>query len=96
MAGEYDAFRSLDRMVELGVAGVQININGPGGRFLGSPIDDIEHVRAVRRALEERGQFVEVAGYSTRPEELEPQLRLCAELGADVLRTLLVIGVFTR
>lgn len=90
MAGEYDVFQSLERLVELGVAGVQINIRGENGRFLGSDPTDAEHVRAVHRALEALGLFCEVGGYSTRPEELEPHLRLAAELGADLLRTLLV------
>jgi sugar phosphate isomerase/epimerase len=89
-AGRYDVARELDRLVALGLRGIQINVNGPNGRFLGGPIDDDAQVRRVREALEERQLGVEVAGYSTRLTELEPQLRLTAALGATTLRTLLV------
>ena len=89
-AGVYDVFRAIDSLAALGASGIQININGPGGRFLGGEPADRAHVRRVRRALEAAGFFVEVSGRSTRPEMLDWQLDLCAELGADVLRTLLV------
>jgi len=91
-AGEYDLFRTLDWMEARGLQGLQININGPRGRFLGGDPADRTHVRRVRAALAAKGFFVEIGGNETRPEALRWQLELCAELGADVLRTVLVFG----
>lgn len=91
-AGEFDLFAALGRMEELGLEGLQININGPNGRFLGGDPTDRDHVRKVGRALAARGFFAEIGGKGTAPAELEWQLRLAAELGADVLRTLLVFS----
>ncbi len=89
-AGTYDIFRTLDTMEAMGLSGLQININGPNGRFLGGAPADKSHVRRVRRALERKGFFVEIGGMSTRPDMLDWQLRLCGDIGADVFRTLLV------
>jgi len=91
-AGIYDIFRTLDYMERLGVTGMQININGPNGRFLDGDPSDRAHLHQVRRSLEQRGFFVEVAGRSTSPDMLKWQLRLCAELGASVFRTVLAMG----
>ena len=71
-------------------AGMQININGPNGRFLGGGPTDKTHVRRVRQAFERKGFFAEIGGHGTRADTLEWQLNLCAEIGAGVLRTLLV------
>jgi sugar phosphate isomerase/epimerase len=90
-AGTYDVFRVIDRAASLGVEGLQININGRNGRFLGADPGDAHHVRKVRDALEENGLFVEVAGRSTRPDMLGWQLRLCSDLGAGILRTVVVL-----
>lgn len=89
-AGTYDVFRTLDSIAGLGLSGIQLNINGPSGRFLGGDPSDAAHLRAVRTALKERGLFAEIGGARTEPEAVERQLRLCAEIGAGVLRTLLV------
>ncbi len=89
-AGTYDVFRALDSIAALELSGIQLNINGPNGRFLGGDPSDAAHLRAVRTALEERGLFAEIGGARTQPEAVERQLRLCAEIGAGVLRTLLV------
>lgn len=89
-AGTYDIFQTLDRMETLGLSGLQININGPNGRFLGGDPSDKVHAQRVRQALEQKGFFVEIGGRSTRPDMLDWQLRLCADIGADVFRTLLV------
>jgi hypothetical protein len=77
-AGTYDIFRTLDVMEAMGLCGLQININGPNGRFLGGAPSDTSHVRRVRRALERKGFFVEIGGMSTRPDMLDWQLRLCS------------------
>ena len=86
-AGMYDVFRLIDGMPSMGVEGLQININGPKGRFLGGDPGDLDHVQRVREALEKRNLFVEVAGRSTQPPMLRWQLELCDGLGADILRT---------
>jgi sugar phosphate isomerase/epimerase len=90
-AGVYDIFATLDRLEELGLSGLQININGPNGRFLGGDPTDLVHVRRVRRAIEKKGFFVEIGGSGTEPAKLEWQLQLAAAIGADVLRTILVL-----
>ncbi len=90
-AGEYDIFRTLDWMADLGFNGLQININGPDGRFLGRDPNDASHVKRVRAALEHKGFFSEIGGRRTSPDMLQWQLQLCADLGADVLRTLVVL-----
>ncbi len=89
-AGTYDLFRTLDWMESLGLAGMQININGPNGRFLGGNPADKAHVRRVRQAFARKGFFTEVGGMGTSLEAVEWQLNLCAELGAQVFRTLLI------
>ncbi|MCF7689844.1 MAG: sugar phosphate isomerase/epimerase [Cephaloticoccus sp.] len=90
-AGGYDIFRTLDWMSELGFAGIQININGPDGRFLGRDPSDLAHLKRVRSALEQKGFFAEVGGgHVTDPSIVAAQLRLAAALGADTLRT--VVG----
>jgi len=88
--GTYDLFATLDRMEELGLEGLQININGPDGRFLGGDPADKAHIRKVQKAIAAKGFFAEIGGRGTEPSELEWQLRLAAAIGADVLRTLLI------
>ncbi len=90
-AGTYDVFQLIDKVPSLGVEGLQINVNGKNGRFLGGNPRDLDHVRRVRYALEREGLFVEVAGRSTRPNMLAWQLQLCADLGSDILRTVVVL-----
>lgn len=90
-AGRYDVFRSLDWMAEQGFAGVQLNINGPQGRFLGADPADAAHVARVRRHLAGLGFFAEIGGgHATDAPLVARQLELAAAVGADVLRT--VIG----
>lgn len=93
-AGEYDIFRTLDWLDDLGFAGLQININGPDGRFLGRDPSDLAHLKRVRAALEQKGFFAEIGGgHATQPAKVEAQLRLAAAIGADTLRT--VVGYTT-
>ncbi len=87
IAGRYDVFRLIDLMPSLGVEGLQININGRNGRFLGADPRDARHVARVRNALRRSRLFVEVGGRSTCPDTLAWQLYLCRDLGADILRT---------
>ena len=90
-AGEYDIFRTLDWLEDQGFAGLQININGPDDKFLGADHSDTDHLKRVRSAIEQKGFFVEIGGRRTSPEMLRWQLQLCADLGADTLRTLVVL-----
>ena len=93
-AGRYDLFRALDWMAELGFSGLQININGPAGRFLGCDPSDTAHLKRVRAALEQKGFFAEIGGgHATEPALVAAQLRLAAAIGADTLRT--VVGYTT-
>ncbi len=90
-AGTYDLFRALDWMAGLGFSGLQININGPQGRFLGADPSDTGHLRRVRTRLASLGFFAEVGGgYITEVALVAQQLQLAADLGADTLRT--VVG----
>lgn len=90
-AGRYDVFRTLDWLAQQGFAGVQLNINGPQGRFLGGDPADAVHVRRVRAQLQALGFFVEIGGgHATDAALVTRQLELAAGVGADVLRT--VIG----
>ncbi|MCP5529816.1 MAG: sugar phosphate isomerase/epimerase [Opitutaceae bacterium] len=90
-AGRYDVFRTLDWLAQQGFSGVQLNINGPQGRFLGGDPDDAAHVRRVRTHLETLGFFAEIGGgHATDAALVARQLELAAEVGADTLRT--VIG----
>ncbi len=90
-AGEYDIFRTLDWLEDQGFAGLQININGPNDKFLGADHSDTDHLKRVRSAIEQKGFFVEIGGRRTSPEMLQWQLQLCADIGADTLRTLVVL-----
>ncbi len=90
-ASEYDIFRTLDWLDDLGFDGLQININGPDDKFLGADHRDTDHLQRVRRIIEQKGFFVEIGGRRTSPEMLRWQLQLCADLGGDVLRTLVVL-----
>jgi len=93
-AGRYDIFRTLDWLENRGFSGLQININGPDGRFLGRDPSDLAHVRRVRTTLEQKGFFAEVGGgHASEPDTVARQLHLAADLGADTLRT--VVGFDT-
>lgn len=88
-AGRYDVFRTLDWLAAQGFSGIQLNINGPAGRFLGADPADTAHVARVRQRLSELGFFAEIGGrLATDPTTVAAQLRLAAAVGADVLRTL--------
>lgn len=90
-AGRYDVFRTLDWMAQQGFSGVQLNINGPHGRFLGDDPDNATHVRRVRKQIEALDFFAEIGGgHATDAARVARQLELAADVGADVLRT--VIG----
>lgn len=90
-AGRYDVFRTLDWVAAHRLAGIQLNINGPHGRFLGADPSDAAHVNRVRHRAAELGLFLEVGGaHITDAPLIAQQLHLAAALGADTLRT--VVG----
>lgn len=89
-AGKYNLFSTLEWMQAQQLCGLQININGPNGRFLGADPSDLDHRKRVRRAIEAVGFFVEVGGGQIiRETEVIRQLQLASDLGADVLRTIM-------
>ena len=84
--GQMDAFGFVDAARKLGLDGVQINI-GPGrGTYghLGSV--DPGHLRELREEVVRNAMFIEIDTRGTDPEFITRTLRLCSDLGADVLR----------
>lgn len=81
----YSVFDFIDRAVDLGFTGVNINLNRPDWRHLTgrSP----EHAMRVRRYLKERGLSLEIDTSGTDPDHLRPLLHLAKALGARNLRT---------
>ena len=82
-AGEMDILSYIERCASLGLDGVQLNM-GQLGPFLRAGCD---RTGQVREAAAARGMFVEVDSRGTDPAHLANMLRLCSDLGADVLRT---------
>ena len=80
-----DVFAYIERCAELGLDGVQINVNGRNFGHLGG--NDPGRLREVRELVEHHGMFIEVDSRGTDPEHLGAMLRLCEAVGADVLRT---------
>ncbi|PIX38591.1 MAG: sugar phosphate isomerase/epimerase [Armatimonadetes bacterium CG_4_8_14_3_um_filter_58_9] len=87
-AGEMDIPAYIERCASLGLDGVQLNM-GHLGPFLRA---DSGRVRQVREMAAARGLFVEVDSRGTDPAHLANMLRLCRDLGADVLRTYVSCG----
>ena len=83
--GRMDVFRYIERCAELGLDGVQINVNGRNFGHLGG--NDPGRLREIRELVEHHGMFIEIDSRGTDPEHLRAMLKLCEALGADVLRT---------
>jgi len=81
--GEMDIFGFIERCASFELDGVQLNM-GQLGPFLRADSDRVRQVREMTAAL---GMFVEVDTRGTDPAHLTAMLRLCNDLGADVLRT---------
>ena len=91
--GGMDIFGFMRRCRELGLDGVQINVNrghlGGMGHMGG---DDPGRVRDIRALAEELALFIELDTRGTAPEILTRIVRLCGDVGADVLRTYVSTG----
>lgn len=75
----------LDRVSGMGLAALQININGPRHRALTGTT--VEHFRRVGERAKALGIALEVASGGTDPSKLRLVLELARQLGAEVVRT---------
>jgi sugar phosphate isomerase/epimerase len=82
-AGEMDIISFIDRCATLELDGVQLNM-AQLEPFLRA---DAGRIRQVRDRAEALGMFIEIDTRGTDPTHLANMLRLCSDLGADVLRT---------
>jgi sugar phosphate isomerase/epimerase len=88
--GRMDIFNFIERTAELGLDGVQINVEGADLAHLGS--DDPGFLRDVRAMIERFGLFVELDTCDTNPQNLARVLQLCEALGADTMRVYSSVG----
>lgn len=82
--GEMDIFSFIRRAAELGLDGVQINLEGPNWGHLGD--DSPDFLRRVRALTDDLGLYVELDVAGTEPDHLGRALDICLALGADRLR----------
>ena len=87
--GDMDVFAYLQRVKELGLDGIQLNVVphkrvGPYGH-LGKW--DQGHLRAVRELIGEFGFYIEIDTKQSDISDLNRGLDFCEALGADILRT---------
>jgi sugar phosphate isomerase/epimerase len=85
--GKMDIFGFINKAVELGMSGVQINIGAgpPAWGHLGG--NDPAFLREVRSEVEHNGLYIEIDTQKTEPDYLTTVLDMCAALGVEVLRT---------
>jgi sugar phosphate isomerase/epimerase len=83
--GSMDVFTFINRCADLGLDGVQLNVNGPNLGHLGG--GDAGRLREVRQLADQHDIFVEIDSRGTDPEHLAAMLGICQAVGADVLRT---------
>ncbi len=88
--GKMDIFDFIQRTAELGLDGVQINVEGHDLAHLGS--DDPGFLREVRAAIDSLGLFVELDTCDTNPGNLIRVLNICKALGADTMRVYSSVG----
>jgi len=88
--GKMNIFDFIKRTAELGLDGVQINVEGTDLAHLGS--DDPGFLRDVRAMIEEFGMFVELDTCHTNPQNLTRVLNICKSLGADTMRVYSSVG----
>ena len=84
-AGNMDIFGFIRKTKELGLDGVQINMEGENLGHLGSDLAD--HLNKVRALCDQLGLFIDLDGCGTDPDQLLHYLKICTVLGADRLRT---------
>ncbi len=75
----------LDRVANLGLSALQININGPRHRALTGTTT--EHFCRVGERAKEMGITLEVASGGTHPSKMLLVLEMARQLGAEVVRT---------
>jgi sugar phosphate isomerase/epimerase len=83
--GKMDVFSFIARAKELGLDGVQLNLEGEGWGHLGG--DAPGHLARVLEACQERGLFIDLDACGTDPDYLLKCLDICQALGVDRLRT---------
>ena len=88
--GKMDIFGFINRTAELGLDGVEINVEGDDLTHLGS--DDPGFLREVRALIEQHGLYVELDTCDTDPHNLTRALEVCRVLGADRLRVYSSVG----
>ena len=84
-AGNMDIFKFIRKTKELGLDGVQINMEGENFGHLGG--DAVDHLQKVRALCDQLGLFIDLDGCGTDPDQLLRYLKICTALGADRLRT---------
>jgi len=88
--GKMNIFDFIQRTAELGLDGVQINVEGHDLAHLGSA--DPGFLREVRATIDGLGLFVELDTCDTNPDNLTRVLNICKALGADKMRVYSSIG----
>jgi len=88
--GAMDVFGFIRRAVELGLDGVQINMEGERWGHLGS--NEPGFLKEVRQCIEQHGLYVELDTCGTDPTHLTEAVGICRALGADRLRTYSSLG----
>lgn len=83
--GMMDVFTFIERCAQLGLDGVQLNVNGGNFGHMGG--DDPGRIREIREMIEGLGLFVEIDSRGMESAHLTTMLRLCDAIGAGVLRT---------
>jgi sugar phosphate isomerase/epimerase len=88
--GKMDVFGFIRRTAELGLTGVEINVEGDDLCHLGS--DDPAFLRDVRAMTDELGLYVELDTCNTNPKSLLRVIKICHALGADRMRVYSSVG----
>jgi len=88
--GKMDVFDFIRRTAELGLDGVEINVEGQDLAHLGS--EDPGFLRDVRAMIGEFGLYVELDTCDTNPKNLTRVLDICRALGADRMRVYSSVG----
>ena len=92
--GKMNVFDFIQRTAELGLDGVQINVEGHDLAHLGS--DDPGFLREVRATIDGLGLFVELDTCDTNPDNLTRVLIICKALGADTMRVYSSVGGYVQ
>ena len=88
--GKMSIFDFIERTAELGLDGVQVNVEGADLAHLGS--DDPGFLRQVRQAIDGLGLFVELDTCGTDKDTLIRVLEICRALGSDRMRVYSSVG----